>query len=205
MKLSIVAIATLLYSCISHSQPINFDEKSSSPWYKGFYLGIDYMNATESDLKFESERGSFEDNSTIHLGLIGITTGYSSSINETLDYSVGSRLLEPFNRSEYYGNKFYFLVPEFKIKLPIHSLVKLYGGVNATFIAGSSLANKSQAQLGAQAGVDYHVDNTIKIGVGYSWIRFAIKDNYGSSNGDDYDATIRYQMGGFRSDITYIF
>jgi opacity protein-like surface antigen len=202
----IIFSSVLLLSMVSGAQE---NVMSTSQKYengqKGMYVGVDYMNLTDAHVKITAKSdtyGNFNDNSVggTHLGLAGVTLGYTQTPEQGLGFSMGARLLESFNQSEYGDTKLQAIIPEANLTLAANRYFIGYVGANAAVLTGSSTASKFKTQLGLQGGLGVRFTKNLALNAGYTMINQKMTNSDGA-----FDIEAEFQWSGFNSNVVYTF
>lgn len=205
-KLVIVFVLLTSISSFAQSNSLSTNvSKSKGKSQKGFYMGLDYMNLTDLQIKykFKSDYGNHSGRSErgTSLGVGGVTLGYNQTPDRGFGFSAGARFLEAINRSEYGDQKLQMIIPEGNITLAASSLFTIYAGLNAAVWTGSTAATQYKTQLGAQAGMGLRFTKNLALNAGYTMM------NQKYSETDDYltEYELEMQISGFTSSLVYTF
>lgn len=211
MKSIFASAFILLFSATSFAQSnvntLKTESKSTPSQYEnGLYLGLDYMNVTDIQMKtsvtsdvFELSQGERKSEGGTQLGLAGISIGYAKLPYQGFGFRAGSRFLESFNESEYGKQKLYMIVPELNAALALQRVV-IYAGINASVWTGSSDTNDYRTQIGAQTGLGFRINEHFTVNAGYTIMRQKLENKIRSISWSS-----ELQASGFNSNVVYTF
>ena len=200
---------TLFSLLATKSTEVDAQEVTAESQMKGFFVGMEYMNITDVNMQYTIRSTDYlyykYDNSKggTQLGVAGISLGYKFEIDKGLlpaRFTMGGRLLQSFNKSEYGTDKITFIVPEINAGVLLGNYVEVFGGVSIPVIRGNDQINKYESRGGLNAGLVITPTENIGIKLSSSVFSFHIEDKDDKSS---YTADVL--LSGFAAGVQYTF
>lgn len=218
---TVIILQGLAPSTFAQSEPnesystTHLSGKQESFKKSGMYLGLDYVNFTDSTLKYKISSKNKYNGSTFdkedssydhtHVGFYGLKFGYNHIAYTGFGFQAGAIIIKSLNKSETDKENFTILAPQMNLIYLFTPQFIGYAGLNVSYFADKPKGWDSfKPYLGTQFGFNYRINQAMRLDVGYLLISQTAKED---EDKQFYTGTNEYTLylGGFNSALVYTF